>query len=324
MTSAPGSHPTESTLQKKLKKGAFALTIEMVPPRAPSISNIVKRLDKYFKGFADAVNITDCASAILRMSSLGASMVCLQQGFEPVLQMTCRDRNRIAIQSELISAYALGVRNILCLTGDQVGEGDHPAAKPVFDMDAINLIYMVNQMRKEGRYHSGEAIKLSHKSKTIKMDWLIGGAANPYGNPPNHLATRLEKKRLAGVNFLQTQPIYDPKGFDAWWRALDDRGLVGKVKILPGILPPKSAQGLEFVRDNIPGMQVPEASIRRMKSAEKAKKEGKKLTLEIVDFLLQYPIDGLHLYPVHWESYMPELATEIREKARKAGHKVHS
>jgi 5,10-methylenetetrahydrofolate reductase len=324
MTSASDRHPTESTLRKKLKKGSFVLTIEMVPPRAPDIPNIVKRLDKYFKGYADAVNITDCASAILRMSSLGASQVCLQQGFEPVLQMTCRDRNRIAIQSELISAYAFGVRNILCLTGDQVGEGDHPAAKPVFDMDAINLACMVDRMRKEGRYHSGDFIQTKQKHKPIKMDWLIGAAANPYGNPPRHLAIRLEKKRLAGVNFLQTQPVYDTQGFSAWWKALEDRGLLGKIKILPGILPPKSAQGLEFVRDNIPGMQVPEASIRRMKSADKGKKEGKKLTLDIVDFLLQYPIDGLHLYPVHWESYMPELATEIRERAHKAGHKIRT
>ena len=156
------------------------------------------------------------------------------------------------------------------------------------------------------------------------MDWLIGAAANPYGNPPRHLAMRLDKKRQAGVNFLQTQPVYDTRGFDAWWKALENHGLIGKMKILPGILPPKSAQALEFVRDNIPGMRVPDESIRRLKSAEKPKKEGKRLTLDIVDALLQYPIDGIHLYPVNWEKAAPELATEIRERARKAGHKVHT
>lgn len=316
---APESPTPTPNLKQKLEAGQFVLTIELLPPRSPDTTNITNRLPKYFAGHADAINVTDCASAIVRMSSLGASLVCLQAGCEPVMQITCRDRNRISLQSELVSAYALGVRNILCLTGDHVRFGDHPTAKPVFDMDSTNLIAMVGQMRKRGEFCSGEAIRTTAKSEIVKMDWLIGGAANPYGNEPEHLALHMDKKCRAGADFLQTQPIFDFEGFDAWWRALTALSLPERIRILPGILPPKSAKGLEFMRDNVPGVCIPDALIQRLKSAADPEAEGKKVTLETVDFLLQYPIAGLHLYPVYWEAYMPELAADIRARVQKAG-----
>lgn len=310
------------TLRDKLEAGEFVLTIELVPPRAPDLQNVLTRLGKYFIGHADAVNVTDCASATLRMSSLGASLACLQAGCEPVMQITCRDRNRIAIQSEIITAYALGIRNLLCLTGDHVRFGDHPTAKPVFDVDSVNLIAMVAQMRRDGTYCCGDPIRTTAKSEVIKMDWLIGGAANPYGNPPELLAAQMDKKRRAGADFLQTQPVFDPKGFSEWWRAMAELGLTGKLKILPGILPPKSSKGLEFMKNNVPGVHIPDHLIQRMQGAADPEAEGKKLTLELVDYLLDFPIAGLHLYPVYWESYMPELAAEIRTRVQKAGRCV--
>ncbi len=314
---SPISHT--DTLKDKLAAGQFVLTVEMVPPRSPDLANIRQRLKKSFIGHADAINVTDCASALLRMSSLCASRVCLDEGCEPVMQITCRDRNRIALQSELISAYALGIRNILCLTGDHVCFGDHPTAKPVFDMDSTNLIAMVSRMRAEGKYCSGEEIRTSAKTDLILMDWLIGAAANPYGNQPHHLADHMDKKRRAGGDFLQTQPVYDHQGFEAWWRAMEALDLPRRLKVLPGLLPPKGVKGLEYMRDNVPGMCIPEHVIARMRGAEDPQAEGKKIALETVDFLLQFPIAGIHLYPVNWESSVPEFTSEIRERAARAG-----
>ncbi|HOR29502.1 MAG TPA: methylenetetrahydrofolate reductase [Candidatus Sumerlaeota bacterium] len=309
----------ESTLARKMAAGQFVVTMELVPPRTPELAGLRTRIEKYFLGHCDALNITDCASALLRMSSLGASLACLEMGAEPVMQITCRDRNRIAIQSELITAYAFGVRNILCLTGDHVIFGDHPMAKPVFDLDSTNLIAMVSQMRSAAKFASGEEIKATPKSAPIALNWLIGGAANPMGNDPRHLAMHMNKKMRAGADFLQTQPVYDLAGFDRWMKAMIDLGLHEKIKILPGVLPPKSAKGLGFMKDNVPGMRVPDELIRRLEGAQDPAEEGKKLTLEIIEALLNYPIAGLHVYPVYWEALMPELGAAIRDLAAKAG-----
>jgi 5,10-methylenetetrahydrofolate reductase len=314
--------PDRESLRYKMEQEQFVVTVELLPPRSPDLENIRTRLRKFFVGNADGVNVTDCASAMLRMSSMGASLICLESGLDPVMQITCRDRNRIALQSELITAYAYGVRNILCLSGDHVTFGDHPEAKPVFDMDSTNLIAMVSRMRAEGKYCCGDEIRTSKKSNLICMDWLIGGAANPFGNQPEHLALHMDKKRRAGVDFIQTQPVFDPDGFAAWWRALEALELPRALRILPGILPPKTAKGLAFMKENVPGVWIPDACLRRLESAQDVQAESKKMTLETVDRLLQYPIAGFHVYPVYWEEYVPELVAEIRERARRAGRKV--
>lgn len=315
--------PARPRLLDRMAAGQFVLTVELVPPRTPDMANVANRLQKYFIGHADAVNVTDCASAIVRMSSLGACLVALQAGIEPVMQTTCRDRNRIALQSDLITAYAAGVRNILCLTGDHTSFGDHPMSKPVYDMDSTNLIATVSMMRSLGQFASGEEIRNSAKGEQVRMEWLIGGAANPYGNRPEHLARHMDKKCRAGCDFIQTQPVYDHAGFEAWWRELEQYDLARRMKIMPGILPPKSARGLEHMKDNVPGVLVPDAVLKRMRDAgEAAKDEGQLMTLETVDFLLQFPIAGLHIYPVYYESYVPELTAEIRARAARAGRKV--
>lgn len=314
-------HNPPLQLRRKLEQGRLVLTMELTPPRAPELGVIVDKLRHHYLGHTDAVNATDCPSAVLRMSSLGACLACLHAGAEPVLQLTCRDRNRLALQSELVTAWAWGVRNVLCLTGDHVRFGDHPSAKPVYDLDSVGLIAMVGQMRREGRYGSGAPIQLTPKSQPMRLDWLIGAAANPFGSPPEHLALILDKKVQGGADFVQTQPIFDMKGFAVWWRALQDLGLPGKVKILPGILPVKSAKALETMRERVSGIWIPDETIRRMKAAADPEAEGRKMALEIAEALLQYPIAGFHLYPVYWESVLPELAAGIRALAAHAGWK---
>lgn len=307
--------PAPQGLLRKLERRQFAITMELTPPRTPDLATVYDKLERNYRGVADAVNFTDCPSAVLRMSSLGGCLACLRAGLEPVLQLTCRDRNRLALQSELLTAYALGVRNVLCLTGDHVRFGDHPSAKPAYDLDAVGLIAAVAQLRDEGRACSGVALSATPKGEPVRMDWLIGAAANPYGNEPETLALHLDKKCRAGADFIQTQPIYDVEGFARWWRALEALELPARLRIMPGILPVKSARSLELMRQRVSGIWIPDAAIERMRGAADPEAEGRKMALEIAAALLQYPIAGVHLYPVFWESVMPELAAAIRGMA---------
>jgi methylenetetrahydrofolate reductase (NADH) len=315
--------PQGPSLQQRMRAGEFVMTVELVPPRTPDLVNVANRVDKFFIGHADAVNVTDCASAMVRMSSLGASLVCLQKGIEPVMQTTCRDRNRIALQSELLTAYGAGVRTVLCLTGDHVIFGDHPMAKPVFDLDSTNLIAIMNMMR-HGKFASGEALKASPKAEAMELNWLIGGAANPYGNLPEHLAQHMDRKCRAGCDFIQTQPIYDMEGFDAWWRAMEALDVPNRMRIMPGILPPKSAKGLAFMKEHVSGVHVPDEILKRISAAEDEKAEGLAVTYEIIDRLLDYPIAGLHIYPVYYESVVPEMTAEIRRRAETKGFRLQA
>ncbi len=300
-----------STLYKKIKAGEFVVTAELAPPKQPLLNKITDKLH-YYKCGISGINLLDMASANLRMSSLGASIAVANSGFEPIMQMTCRDRNRLSMQSDLIAAYAHGVRNVLCLTGDFVTFGDHPTAKPVYDMDSTNLIMMVNQLRVAGKMYSQQPLVDAKMEAPFKMQWCIGGAANPYGNPPHHLATVVARKIDAGVDFIQTQPIFDLKLFDEWWKALEDLGLTDKVAIILGILPPRSARGLEYMRDNVPGIWVPPEADERIKGAADQKAEGLKMALEtMLELKEKYPIAGFHLYPLAW----PEILEPLLEEA---------
>ena len=300
-----------STLYKKLKAGDFVITAEMSPPKVPDLSRLDKHIANYRQG-VDAVNILDMPSATLRMSSLGAAIYVKQQGLEPVLQVTCRDRSKLAQQADIIAAYAHGIRNILCLTGDYVSLGDHPMSKPVFDMDSTNLIMMVNQLRKVGRAYSGTPIADSVKEDPFKMQWCIGGAANPAGNKPHHLARTVNRKVEAGVDFLQTQPIFDMDAFDQWWTALDQLGLHQHVKILPGILPPRSLKGLQFMVQHVPGIWVPPGVITRIENAKDQKEEGIEMCLQMMQTIKQkYPIAGFHLYPLAWTETVPRMLKDL-------------
>lgn len=300
-----------STLYKKLKAGDFVITAEMSPPKVPDLSRLDKHIEHYRQG-VDAVNILDMPSATLRMSSLGAAIYVKQQGLEPVLQVTCRDRNKLAQQADIISAYAHGIRNILCLTGDYVSLGDHPMSKPVFDMDSTNVIMMVNQLRKVGRSYAGTPIADTVKEEPFKMQWCIGGAANPAGNKPHHLARTINRKVEAGVDFLQTQPIYDLDAFDQWWTALDQLGLHQRVKILPGILPPRSLKGLQFMVQHVPGIWAPPSVIKRIENASDQKEEAIEMCLQTMQTIKQkYPIAGFHLYPLAWTETVPRMLKDL-------------
>ena len=300
-----------SALYKKLKAGEFVITAELSPPKVPDFSRLDKHLANYRVG-VDAINILDMPSATLRLSSLGTAIYVKQQGLEPVLQVTCRDRSKLAQQADILSAYAHGIRNILCLTGDYVTLGDHPMSKPVFDMDSTNLIMTVNQLRKVGRAYSGTPIADTAKEAPFKMQWCIGGAANPAGNQPHHLARTIKRKVEAGVDFLQTQPIFDLDAFDAWWTELDKLGLHQQVKILPGILPPRSSKGLRFMMQHVPGIWVPSAVVKRIEQASDQKEEAITLCLEIMQKIRsQYPIAGCHLYPLAWTENVPRMLKDL-------------
>lgn len=300
-----------SNLYKKLQAGEFVITAELSPPKVPDLSRLDKHLAHYRVG-VDAINVLDMPSATLRMSSIGTAIYVKQQGLEPVMQMTCRDRSKLGMQGDLISAYAHGIRNILCLTGDYVTFGDHPMSKPVYDMDSTNAIMMVNQLRKLGKSYGGGVIADSAKEEPFKMQWCIGGAGNPAGNKPEHLARVMMKKAAAGVDFIQTQPVFDLEVFDKWWTALDKAGVHSKVKILPGILPPRSHKGLEFMMKHVPGIWVPPAAEARIREATDQKQEALDQALETMRALKErYPIAGFHLYPLAWTENVPYILGEL-------------
>src|SRR3990167_4654185 len=222
-----------SNLENLLKTGKFVVTAELGPPRGADRSAIEKKCE-ILKGYGDAFNITDCQTAVVRMSSIAASRIVLEAGLEPIIQMTCRDRNRIAIQSDLLGAAALGAKNLLCLTGDHQKFGDHPMAKGVFDIDSIQLIQMVKMLRDEKKFQSGQELK------TSEPKFFIGAAENPFADPFKFRAVRLAKKITAGADFIQTQIIYNVPKFKEWMKMVTDMGLHENAFILAGVAPLKS------------------------------------------------------------------------------------
>ena len=300
------------TLKEILQRKEFAVTAEVVPPKKPAQEPIRKALGHY-KGVVDAVNVTDSASALVRMSPLAAALVVLEQGFEPVLQLTCRDRNRIALQGDLIGAYAAGVRNVLCLTGDHLLDGDHPGAKPVFDLDSMGLVAMLRRMREEGSFFSGVPIKDLKKDEAAKPDFFIGAAANPFADPADFRPTRLARKKLAGADFIQTQPVFDIERFRQWYARVSELGLPGELPIIAGVMPVKSHKPLIYMRDNVPGTRIPEQMIKRIEAAEDAAEEGVKVCLETIAALRELPgLAGIHIMTLSWEAAVPRLVKEAK------------
>ncbi|MCI5223616.1 MAG: methylenetetrahydrofolate reductase, partial [Candidatus Electrothrix sp. AR4] len=247
-----------SNLERVLKSGAFAVTGELGPPKN-SDPDVVREKAKILKGNVDAVNITDCQTAIVRMSSIGAGLLAQSEGVEPVIQMTCRDRNRIGMQSDLLAASALGLKNLLCLTGDHQKCGNHPGSKGVFDMDAVQLLGMVRDMRDEKKFQCGEEIK----GKTA--DLFLGAAANPFAYPFEFRAVRMGKKIANGADFIQTQIIYNVDKFAKFMEMSRVLGLPEKAYILAGVTPPKSLGMARYMKKFVPGMDVTDEVIKRMK-----------------------------------------------------------
>lgn len=289
-----------SNLEKVLEAKEFAVTAELGPPKSAD-GDVVREKSKILKGYVDAVNITDCQTAIVRMSSIASAAILLQEGVEPVVQMTTRDRNRIAIQSDLLGAWALGVKNLLCLTGDHPKFGDHPDAKGVFDLDSIQLLQMVKGMRDEKKFQSGEEMK-------VEPRYFLGAAENPFADPFDHRVVRLAKKVHAGADFIQTQIIYNVEKFARWMEAVRERGLHKEVYILGGVSPLKSVGMAKYMKKNVPGLDVPDEIIERMQSAEDPKQEGISICIDVIKKLREIEgVSGVHIMAIEWEEAVPKI-----------------
>ena len=295
-----------SRLEKVVKAGHFAVTVEVGPPRGPD-PEVIRKKANLLRGVADAYNVTDNQTAVVRLSSIVGAKLLLDEGLEPVMQMTCRDRNRIAIQSDLLGASALGIRNCLCLSGDHQKSSaagklkGHPGSKNVYDVDSIQLIAILKGLRDEALQEGGDAIKPA-------TPFFIGAAWTPLSPPEKYRVMRLAKKIEAGADFIQTQAVYDVPRFAEAVAAARSEGLTGRAAILPGVIVPKSAGMLKYMSENVAGVQVPEELIRRMASASDPKAEGVKLAAELISALKDIPgIAGVHVQGIEWEEILPEV-----------------
>jgi methylenetetrahydrofolate reductase (NADPH) len=288
-------------LEKVLTAGQFAVTAELGPPQNAN-PEAIKKKSKHCAGNVDGANITDNQTAIVRMSSIAAGAIALSCGVEPIIQMVCRDRNRLAMQSDILGAAALGIANLLCLSGDHQTFGNHPDAKNVYDVDSMQLIALVKKMRDEKQFLCGDEIK-EHEPKLF-----IGAVANPFADPFEFRVMRLAKKIDAGADFIQTQCIFDMKKFADWMKMVVDEGLHKKVYILAGLTPVRSHKALKYMKNNVAGMSIPDELITRMESAEDPKEEGVKICIEMIEQIKGMEgVSGIHLMPIGWESITPVI-----------------
>ena len=289
----------KSNLQKILEAGHFSVTSEIGPPMSAD-ADIVRHHAKDIAGLVDAANVTDCQAAVVRMSSVAASYLIQQKGVEPILQMTCRDRNRIAIQSDLLGASALGIKNLLILSGDHQSVGNHPQSKNVFDVDSIQLIKAMREHMENGVFISGSKSKMPAR-------FFLGATVNPFADPEEMQLIRLEKKINAGAKFIQTQAIYDIDRFNAWMEKVRDRGLHERAYILASIVVNKSQRSIEATAA-VPGMSIPGVLLERMRYAEDKQAEGLSIALELIrDIRKVEGVSGLHIMAILWEAIVPEL-----------------
>ena len=303
-----------SNLEKVLANGDFAVTAELGPPKSADLETIEKKAG-LLKGWVDAVNITDNQTAIVRVSSIATGRLAVELGLEPIIQMTCRDRNMLAIQSDLLGAYLLGIRNVLCLTGDHQTFGNHPNARHVFDIDSIQLIQLVKNMRDEKKFACGEEIKNTKKSPVMEPRMFIGGAANPFADPFEFRVIRLRKKINAGADFIQTQCIYDMDRFKKWMKQVCSEGLHEKCKILAGVTPLRSAGMARYMRDAVAGVSVPDSYIDRMAKAEDPATEGLAICVEQIKQLREIEgVAGVHIMAIEWERKVPEIVESAELK----------
>ncbi len=289
-----------TNLENVLESGKFAVTAEAGPPKGTGTKGIQRKAE-LLHACCDAVNVTDNQTAIVRMSSLAGCVLLKQAGVEPVMQMVTRDRNRIALQSDVLGAVALGISNILCLTGDHQKFGNHPSAKGVFDIDSIQLIQTLKNMRDEKKFLSGDDV-------SGEVPLYIGAVENPYADPFELRVRRLAKKVKAGADFIQTQAVYDVAKFARWMEMVCQRGLDKQVHILAGVIPIRSAGMARYMRDNVSGVSVPDEIITRMEEAASAKDEGARIAIEIIEQIKEMPgIHGVHIMAVGWEDIVPEI-----------------
>ena len=293
---------TGSKLEKVLRSGMMAVTSECGPPRSSDPSHIIAK-GNIIKNHVDAINITDNQTSVARLCSLAACIHLKLQGLEPVLQMVCRDRNRIAIQADILGAASFGINNVLCLSGDHQSFGDHPKAQNVFDLDSMQLIQTVRHMRDEGRFLSGDEIK-------VPPSLFVGAAANPFADPFKIRVPRLAKKVACGAEFIQTQCVYNLDKFELWMKGVVDRGLHEKVFIMAGITPMRSVGMAKYMARAVPGMDVPDELVKRLSGVPKDKQaeEGLTIAVEAIQRLKEVKgLAGFHIMAIEWEEKVPEI-----------------
>lgn len=296
---------TPSKLQKIIKAGHLAVTSEVGPPRSAD-GSVIEEKAHLIRDYVDAVNVTDNQTSVCRLCSLASCIRLKLMGLEPVLQMVTRDRNRIALQSDILGAASFGISNILCLTGDHQHFGDHSNAVNVFDLDSVQLIQTVKMMRDEGRLLGGHEFQ-------VRPRMFIGAAANPFAGPNVELrVARLAKKVAAGAQFIQTQCIYNLDTMKTFMKMVVDRGLHEKVAILAGITPMKNVGMARYMQKKVPGIDVPDAIVDRLKGVPKEKQaeEGIKIAVEQIQELKEVEgIRGFHIMAIEWEEKVPEIVT---------------
>jgi methylenetetrahydrofolate reductase (NADPH) len=293
---------TPSKLEKILAAGHLAVTSECGPPRG-SDPEAIKKKAALIKDYVDAINITDNQTSVTRMSSLASCIHLRLMGLEPIIQMVVRDRNRIALQSDILGAASFDIYNILCLSGDHQSFGDSPQGQNVFDLDSMQLIQTVRLMRDEGKFLGGDDI-----ARPPRM--FVGAAANPFADPFEIRVPRLAKKIAAGVEFIQTQCIYNLEKFELWMKQAGDRGLLERVHILAGVTPFKSAGMAKYMKNRVPGMDVPDDVVKRISGVPKEKQaeEGIDICVESIQRLKDLAgIRGFHIMAIEWEEKVPEI-----------------
>ena len=295
----PG-HSSPSRLERVLRAGQFAVTTELAPPDSADPHEVYERA-RIFDGHVDAINATDGSGANCHMSSVAVCALLTRLGYALVMQISCRDKNRIAIQGDILGGAAMGVCNILCLTGDGVQAGDHPQAQPVFDLDCMSLLSTARTLRDEQRFLSGRRL-------TYGPRVFLGAASNPFAQPLQWRAERLAKKVAAGAQFIQTQYCYDVPLLRTFMCRVHDLGLIGKVFILVGVGPLRSAKTAEWMRRNVPGLHIPDAVIKRRAGAEDPAREGRRLCVELIQQIREVPgVSGVHVMAHRQEESVPEI-----------------
>ncbi|MFT5219843.1 MAG: methylenetetrahydrofolate reductase (NADPH) [Planctomycetota bacterium] len=294
------NHVSLSRFERVLRSGKFAVTSELAPPDSALAEDVYERA-RVFDGVVDGMNATDGSGAHCHMSSVAMCALLTSAGYSPVLQISCRDKNRIAIQGDVLGAAAMGVCNVLCLSGDGVQVGDHPEAKPVFDLDSISLLETIRGMRDESRFISGRPL-------TTPPKIFLGAAENPSAPPVDFRPHRLAKKVAAGAQFIQMQYIFDVEQLRVFMAKSRDLGLLEKVFILPGVGPLASARTANWIRNNVPGIHIPDSMIKRLEGAKEPKKEGQKICIELIQQISEIEgVSGVHVMAYRQEEAVADI-----------------
>ncbi|MDP3896153.1 MAG: methylenetetrahydrofolate reductase [Mesorhizobium sp.] len=298
----PG-HSSRGRLERVLRRGEFAVTAELNPPDSANAQDVYERA-KVFDGWVDGINAVDASGANCHMSSVGICALLTRMGYAPIMQISCRDRNRIAIQGDVLGAAAMGVSNILCLTGDGVQAGDQPGAKPVFDLDCMSLLETIRIMRDNAKFLSGRKL-------TTPPEVFLGAAINPFAPPYDFRPHRLGKKIAAGAQFVQSQYCFDVPMFRTYMERVRDLGYTEQCYVLCGVGPLASAKTAKWIRSNVPGIHIPDAVIKRLEGAADQKKEGKQIAIDIINEVKEIPgVSGIHVMAYRQEEYVAEIVDE--------------